>query len=154
MATQPSPLFVPVGTNSAQLFGMDARTRACRLATNMGLECADGASADRDTVLANMRFAWDPAWLREISGRPGTVLMLGGNPVLAHVATGSDAQAVAHAMSSEGGSLNGLEKIDGETAELSNSQLSETRTPVRHASGRFRTRSRSSAPLMTLPTRA
>ena len=33
--------FVPVGTNAARPFGMDARDRACRLATNAGLECAE-----------------------------------------------------------------------------------------------------------------
>lgn len=129
MASEPNPLFVPVGPNSAQLFGMDARTRACRLAINMGLECADEAAADRGAVLANMRFAWDPAWLREISKRPGTVLMLGGNPVLANVAAGRDAAAVNNAMTGEGGSLDGLEKIDGETAELSNAQLRKRERP-------------------------
>ena len=84
---------------------MDARTRACRLAENMGLDCADAAAADRDTVLANMRFAWDPAWLREISRRPGSVLMLRGNPVLANVAAEQGANAVSQAILGEGGSL-------------------------------------------------
>ena len=56
-------LFVPVGNNPARLFGMDARTRACRLAENMGLECAE--RADRAAVLASMAYAWDPAWLRD-----------------------------------------------------------------------------------------
>ena len=32
MSSAPPPIFVPVGTNGARLFGMDARTRACRLA--------------------------------------------------------------------------------------------------------------------------
>ena len=129
MATQSRPLFVPVGANSAHLFGMDARTRACRLAENMGLDCADDFAGDRDTVLASMRFAWDPAWLREISRRPGTVLMLRGNPVLAHVAAGRDASAVSQAMTSESGSLEGLEQIDGETAELSYSELRKRERP-------------------------
>ena len=88
MATQPPLMFVPIGTNSAHLFGMDARTRACRLATNMGMECADEA-AGRDAVLANMAFAWN-----------GTV-----------------------------GSLAGLEQIDGETAELSYSELRKRERP-------------------------
>src|SRR5688572_2867967 len=88
------PLFVPVGSNSARLFGMDARDRACRLAANMGLPCADEAATGRGVVLANMAFAWDPAWLREISGRPGTLLTIGGQPVLAHVPAGQDTPAV------------------------------------------------------------
>jgi len=129
MATQSRPLFVPVGANSAHLFGMDARTRACRLAENMGLDCTDAAASDRDTVLANMRFAWDPAWLREISRRPGTVLMLRGNPVLANVAAEQDANAVSQAILGEGGSLGVLEQIDAETAELSYSELRKRERP-------------------------
>ena len=88
----------------------------------MGLECADEA-AGRDAVLANMAFAWDPAWLREIARRPGTVLTLQGTPVLAHVPTGTNIVSVIEAMESTGGSLDGLEQIDGETAELSYSEL-------------------------------
>ena len=33
MSSAPPLLFVPVGSNAARLFGMDAKTRACRLAT-------------------------------------------------------------------------------------------------------------------------
>ena len=58
-------LFVPVGDNPARLFGMDARRRACRLAENLGLECAE--TIQGAGVLANMAYAWDPAWLREIA---------------------------------------------------------------------------------------
>ena len=47
MPTEPPLLFVPVGSNAARLFGMDARTRACRLATNAGFECADSAEPGR-----------------------------------------------------------------------------------------------------------
>ena len=47
-------------------YDLDAKTRACRLAENMGLECAE--TADRAAVLANMAYAWDPAWLREVVG--------------------------------------------------------------------------------------
>ena len=128
MPTQPPLTFVPVGTNSAHLFGMDARTRACRLATNMGMECADEA-AGRDAVLANMAFAWDPAWLREISRRPGTVLTLQGKPVLAHIAAGKNIVSVLDAMNGTGASLAGLEQIEGESAELSYSELRKRERP-------------------------
>jgi len=126
MASDPNPLFVPVGSNPARLFGMDARTRACRLAENMGLECAD--SADRAAVLANMAYAWDPVWLREISSRPGTALTLGGKPVLVHVPDGRDATATAEAMDG-GAPLDGYEAIDAETSELSNKQLRKRERP-------------------------
>ena len=107
---------------------MDAQTRACRLAANMGLECAD-AAAGRDAVLANMAFAWDPAWLRDISRRPGTVLTLHGQPVLANVPTGRNIASVLEAMEERGGSLDGFELIDAETAELSYSELRKRERP-------------------------
>ena len=129
MATQPKPLFVPVGTNSAQLFGMDARTRVCRIAENMGLETTDDVPSGRGAVLANMAFAWDPAWLSEISGRPGTVLTSDGKPVLAHVEEGQDATAAQQAMTGSGGSLDGLQTVDAATAELMNSKLRKRERP-------------------------
>ena len=129
MSTQTKPLFVPVGTNSAHLFGMDARTRACRLAENMGLESTERVKGDRGVVLANMAYAWDPAWLNEISGRPGTVLVSDGQPVLAHVAAGQESTAVLDAMASAGGSVSGLQAIDSATAELTNSKLRKRERP-------------------------
>jgi phosphatidylglycerophosphate synthase len=126
MPSEPKPLFVPVGTNPARLFGMDAKARACRLAENMGLECSE--SADRAVVLADMRYAWDPAWLREISARPGTVLTLGGKPVLAHVPEGRDAAAAAVAMN-KGEFLDGYESVNAENSELNNAQLRKRERP-------------------------
>ena len=123
------PLFVPVGSNSARLFGMDARDRACRLAANMGLPCAEEAATGRGVVLANMAFAWDPAWLREISGRPGTLLTIGGQPVLAHVPAGQDTPAVSSAMTGGAGSTAGLERIASENAELTNTKLRKRERP-------------------------
>jgi hypothetical protein len=85
MSSDLPPIFVPVGTNPARLFGMDARTRACRLAANAGFPCADEAEPGRATLLAPLDYAWDPAWLKAIAARPGSVLTLGGQPVMAHV---------------------------------------------------------------------
>ena len=93
MASAPPLLFVPVGSNAARLFGMDARTRACRLAANAGFECADVVEAGRATLIASLDYAWDPAWLTEFAGRPSSVLMIGGKPVLAHVPVGGPALA-------------------------------------------------------------
>lgn len=129
MATQPKPIFVPIGTNEAQLFGMDVRSRACRLAENAGLTCANEPPASSNVVLGNIAFAWDPAWLREISRRPGTILTFRDQPVLANVAAGQDANALVRAMSGQGGSLDGFEQIDSETAELSYSELRKRERP-------------------------
>src|SRR5690349_5041493 len=86
MASEPPLLFIPVGRNEAQVFGMDARERTCRLATNAGFECADGVLHGRAALLASMRYAWDPAWLRAMRARPGTILTLDSEPVMVHVA--------------------------------------------------------------------
>ena len=64
---------------------MDARTRANRLASNIGLDLADAAPEGRDVLLADMRYAWDPAWLKELAKRPETVLVKDGHPILANV---------------------------------------------------------------------
>ena len=129
MSTQQQPVFVPVGSNPARLFGLDARDRACRLAENMGLPSALEVPAGQAAVLANMAFAWDPAWLREISGRPGAVLTLDGKPVLAHVPAGANAAGAASAMTGQGGSLEGLEPIASENAELTNNKLRKRERP-------------------------
>ena len=84
MANDAPLLFVPVGENAARPFGMDARDRACRLATNAGFECADVATADRAALFASLDYAWDPAWLKAMRLRPQTALTLGGKPVLVH----------------------------------------------------------------------
>src|SRR6185436_5980919 len=67
MPTDPPLLFVPVGSNTALLFGMDARTRACRLAANAGFECADTVEPGRDMLIASLDYAWDPAWLKAMA---------------------------------------------------------------------------------------
>src|SRR4030095_8869634 len=93
MASEPipaSPLFVPVGANPAHVFGLEAQTRACRLAEKAGMECADQAHSGRPTILAALGFAWDPAWLAAIKNHPDNVLMLGDRAVLAHVSAGKD----------------------------------------------------------------
>jgi phosphatidylglycerophosphate synthase len=126
-STQPS--FVTVGTNPAYLFGMDSVTRARRLAANAGLEVAEAPPADRATVLANMAFAWDPAWLREIAGRPNSVLTLGGAPVLAHTTSEASAMAVGEAMIGAGALPAGLEAISAEHGEITNTALRKRERP-------------------------
>ena len=128
MADDPRLLFVPVGTNGAKPFGMDARERACRLATNAGLECADAPQPGRAVLLASLRYAWDPVWLKGIRERPGTVLTLGGEPVMVHVSAGADAAGAAAALES-GRSIEGYELIPSETAELSYGALRKRDRP-------------------------
>ncbi len=133
MALEPTRadlLFVPVGANPARVFGLDAETRACRLADKAGLDCRSATEAGRAAVLADLGFAWDPAWLAAIRDRPGTVLMLGDRAVLAHVPVGQDPSAVADAMAAAVPWTGaGYERIDADTAELSYTELRKRDRP-------------------------
>ena len=75
-----------------------------------------------------MAYGWDPAWLKEMRGRPRTVLTLGGKAVMAHVPAGEDAGAVAWAVES-GASIESYEAIAAETAELENKALRKRERP-------------------------
>ena len=128
MADELPPLFVPVGSNPARLFGMDARTRACRLAANAGFECSDAPQPDRPALVSSLGYGWDPAWLKAMHGRPRTVLTLAGKPVIAHVPAGDDAAPVLGAMRA-GRILDGYEVLAAETAELSYAELRKRDRP-------------------------
>ena len=123
------PVFIPVGTNPIRIFGLDAEERAGRLAENAGYERARAAAAGNPAIVANLAFAWDPAWLRMIGSRPASILLFRGEPVLAHVPDSSTAGAVQRAMTGEGGSLEGLERIDAETSEVSYDELRKRERP-------------------------
>ena len=123
------PVFIPVGANPNRVFGMDAEERACRLARNAGFEAARAAAAGNPAILANLAFAWDPAWLRLVGSRPASVLLFRGEAVLAHVPDSSGATAVERAMTGEGGSLDGLERIDAETSEVNYDELRKRERP-------------------------
>jgi phosphatidylglycerophosphate synthase len=122
------PSFLPVGDNPVRVFGLGASERAYRLAGNAGFECVESVPASGDVLLANLDYAWDPAWLKVIGSRPGSVLVHDGNTVLAHVSAGS-AQRVRQAMLGEGGSLEGLEPVDSANAEVTNDELRKRERP-------------------------
>jgi phosphatidylglycerophosphate synthase len=128
MSSDAPILFVPIGSNAAHPFGIDASERACRLATNAGLECADEAQRGRAALLASMAYAWDPAWLKAMAGRPRTVLTLGGKPVMAHVPADENAAKIAEAVGSSA-PIAGYELLDAETAKLSYDELRKRERP-------------------------
>ncbi|MFP5330252.1 MAG: CDP-alcohol phosphatidyltransferase family protein [Alphaproteobacteria bacterium] len=128
MDDESRPLFIPVGSNPARAFALDARERACRLAAKAGFECADSPQLGHGGLLANLDYAWDPAWLNLLARKPGSVLVFRGEPVLAHV-SGIPAGSVEQAMLGSGGSLDGLEPIDAESAELSYDELRKRDRP-------------------------
>jgi phosphatidylglycerophosphate synthase len=129
MDEQSRPVFLPVGDNPVRIFGLGAHERACRLADKVGLECVESVPPGRAVLLANLGFAWDPAWLKFMASRPGSVLDLAGTPVLAHLPPGHARPAAEQAMLGAGSSLDGLERIDPETAELSYGELRKRERP-------------------------
>ncbi|HMI39618.1 MAG TPA: CDP-alcohol phosphatidyltransferase family protein [Sphingomicrobium sp.] len=127
---EPRPLFVPVGTNPARLFGLDAETRARRLATEARLEPAAEADPARAAILADLSYAWDPAWLAAIAARPGSILTLGGRPVLAHLPEAYRTETIVDAMNAKSAwAGNDLEVLEGETAQLSYHKLRKRDRP-------------------------
>jgi phosphatidylglycerophosphate synthase len=123
------PSFLTVGDNPVRVFGLDADERARRLASNAGFEAVDSLTGPGSVLLANLDYAWDPAWLKLIGGRAGSALLHDGNPVLAHVPAGIPAGPVEQAMLGKGGSLDGLEPVGPETAEFTNDELRKRERP-------------------------
>ena len=128
MASDPALQFVPVGVNHARPFGMDARERAFRLASNAGLAPTEAPRQGQAALLASMRFAWDPAWLKAMRARPGTMLTLNGEPVMAHVAAGSNIAAAAAGLEDHQPVV-GYDILPAETAELSYTELRKRERP-------------------------
>jgi len=129
-AADAPPTFVPVGSNPSHVFGLDAATRARRLATKAKLDCADIPPPGQPLLLADLAFAWDPQWLAAIAKRPGSVLMLGDRAVLAHLPAAMDSAPMIAAME-QGAGWTGtdLDRLDAETAELSNHELRKRERP-------------------------
>ena len=127
MADDPPLLFVPIGANPARPFGMDARDRACRLATNAGFECAEAAEQG-PVLLASMEYAWDPAWLKAMRTRPGTALTLGDWPVMVHVPAGGDVASAASDLDRDMVPA-GYEQLDAATAQLNYAELRKRERP-------------------------
>ena len=128
MASDTPLLFVPVGTNDARPFGMEARERAFRLATNAGFECAEEPVPGRAMLLASMNYAWDPAWLKAMRARPEAMLTLADEPVMVHVpVNGNLADAMAGLEARR--TIEGYEALPSETAELSYAELRKRERP-------------------------
>ena len=121
-------LFVPVGDNLAQMFGMPARERACRLAANADFDCADAPEKGRAMLLASMRFAWDPVWLKAMRDKPGAMLTLGDEPVMIHVPVDANLDAAIAAFD-RNRAAEGYELLAAESIELENKALRKRERP-------------------------
>src|SRR3546814_1404617 len=80
------PALTPIGENSTPIWGMTNAERLRRLARAEGLpETVEQAGA---RLYVNLAYVFDPVWLRHIVTLPGTVVMEGGNLVMAHLTGG------------------------------------------------------------------
>lgn len=78
----------PIGTNPTPIWGMTSTERLRRIAAAEKLTFrADQGGGP--TLLVAASHVFEPAWLRFMAARAGTVLTLGGETVIAHVADDS-----------------------------------------------------------------
>jgi phosphatidylglycerophosphate synthase len=112
--------FLALGDPQVRLFGRTARVRAEQVAAKAGLVAIDHDDPARARIVADMAFAWDPAWLEELKNRPGSALMLDGRTVMMHLEAGTSWQGMDPA---------GLAPIDARTATLSYSLLRKRERP-------------------------
>jgi phosphatidylglycerophosphate synthase len=88
-----APALETVGANPTRLWGLSMTERNARIGQKAGL---GGTGAP--VVLANARFAYDPAWLSHVAASPGLVLTLSGMPALAHARDEHEAALLREAM--------------------------------------------------------
>ena len=148
------PTFVAVGDNPAIVFGLDARTRAARIAAKAGMATGAAPTAGEPCLLSDMDYSWDPTWLKAIAARPGSALMLEKRAILVHVPADRDASEVAATMTAKADFPGtGYDLLDAETVELNNHELRKRERPF-VLSLDPPTPNRSSAPLTMPATRA
>jgi phosphatidylglycerophosphate synthase len=126
---------VTIGDNPVNLWGLTIVERVARIARANGLAVADDAAGgvgSGPAILSNAAFAWDPAWFRHISGKPGMVLTLGGVPALGFAADGEQALRIAQAMRTGAALADsaGLDVVAFESGPtIENKQLRKRETP-------------------------
>ncbi len=87
------PALSLIGDNPTLLWGMTNAERLRRLARAGGLP--DTPSPNGAALFVNLDYVFDPVWLRHILTLPGTVLMDGGDLVMAHLTGGMTPDDVA-----------------------------------------------------------
>jgi phosphatidylglycerophosphate synthase len=112
--------FVAQGDPAVRLFGRTARERADQVAAKAGLVTVSAEDPAKSRIVADMAYAWDPAWLEELKNRPGSALMLDGRAVMMHLEPGT---------TRTGFDPSGLTLIDARTASLSYTLLRKRERP-------------------------
>ncbi|MGN6376844.1 MAG: CDP-alcohol phosphatidyltransferase family protein [Sphingomonas sp.] len=92
----PPPVVVTVGANPTLLWGMTNAERTRRIAAARGLPLRDDTAGS--AILVNLAFAFDPAWIGHLAGRPGAIVTRDGIPAIAHVRDGQEAARLEQLM--------------------------------------------------------
>src|SRR3546814_4266466 len=100
--------FVSIGDNTSRVFGLSPRDRANRFAAKADMIAVAEIPTDGPFVVANLGYAWDPAWLQHVASHPGLVLTQNGVPELAHL-TDAGQQAVVDVIKEQ----SPLQAVDG-----------------------------------------
>ncbi|WP_419826586.1 CDP-alcohol phosphatidyltransferase family protein [Sphingomonas sp.] len=86
--------FIGTGGDGTRVFGLDPATRAGRFARAAGLVAGEGTDG---TIVADLGYGWDPAWLGWLKTRPGTAVTIAGFPALVHRRAGATLDVPADA---------------------------------------------------------
>jgi len=90
--------FLAVGHNETRIFGLSPAERTRRFASKTQLAPVDRVPAGGPLVVADLGFAWDPAWLAHVRDRPGLAVTHGGRPALVHLPDAAAAPALIAAI--------------------------------------------------------
>lgn len=88
MQTKNSVTLLLYGENDTLIWGMTNAERSRRL-----VETLQGGISG--SLWVNLAYVSDPQWMRHVHDNPGSVLTVGGVPVLAHLSAEDDAEALA-----------------------------------------------------------
>ncbi len=116
--------FLGIGGGDVRVFGLTPAERAGRFASKAGLLPVTGESGHGATILADLDYTWDPAWLAQVRDHSGIAVTFGGRPALVHSRDTAEAAAVIAAMTSGGPLPSDLRQMEAETsASLYNATL-------------------------------
>lgn len=128
--TAQAPIVIPVGDNPARMWGLTPRRRLERMAAAEGL--ALGGSGPG--LLVDLRFVFDPAWLRWAAANPGHAVTRGGAIALAHCRDEAEAKAVERAMAEGVAAPAGMQTVaQEEFGSLHNKMLRKREQPFLEA---------------------
>ncbi|WP_454885580.1 CDP-alcohol phosphatidyltransferase family protein [Sphingomonas oryzagri] len=90
--------FLGVGQGDVRVFGLLPAERARRFAAKAKLAPTDRVPADGPVIVADLAFAWDPAWLVYLRDHRDRAVTWRGRPALVHCVDAAQAEAVIAAI--------------------------------------------------------